>query len=93
MELAPIPRAHGIMDSRFFRQLCLLISLDYSRFATREKFIDETLAGRRHQIVHGTLDLISAKEFDTVRIQGLALMKQYKDEIENLVATDGFMVT
>lgn len=92
MELAPIPRAQGIMDSQLFKQLCRLISLDYSHFATREKFIDEILAKRRHQIVHGALDTVSANDFDSVRTEGLALMSQYKNEIENLIATDGFAV-
>jgi hypothetical protein len=90
MELSPIPKSKGIMDSQLFKQLCRLIALDYSRFATREKFIDEVLAGRRHAIVHGSLNTISANEFDDARTESLALMKQYKDEIENLVATDGF---
>ncbi len=91
MELAPIPRAQGIIDSGRFRQLCRLVDLDYSRFATRERFIDEVLAGRRHLIVHGALDPVSVSDFDTVRNEGLALMRQYKDEIANLIATDGYM--
>jgi hypothetical protein len=78
--------------SRLFKQLCPLIAVDYSRFATREKFIDEVLAGRRHPIGHGALGPISADDFETARNEGLALMRQYKDEIENLVVTDGFVI-
>lgn len=78
------------LDSETFREIIMLLGLDYSRYATREKFIDVNLVKPRHEIAHGSNIPVERDTFAEAERIVLEIMEQFRTDILNAAVTEGF---
>ena len=78
------------LNSAAFREIVLLLGLDYARFATKEKLLDEKLLGNRNRIAHGQYSLVSLDEYLDLHNEVHGMMQDLYDQIDNLAFTGAY---
>ena len=76
------------LNSSVFRE-CL--GLDYSRFETKEKLIDEKLLGNRNKIAHGQYLLIGFEEYASLHDEMSWIMQDFYTQVENAAFTGAYL--
>ncbi len=71
------------LKSAVFREIVTCLGLDYTRFATKEKLIDEKLLANRNQIAHGQYLLVTHDDYLDLHDEVLGIMQELQDQIEN----------
>ncbi len=71
------------LKSAVFREIVEMLGLDYSRFETKEKMIDEKLLRNRNTIAHGEYLLVTADEYLRLHDDMLAIMQDFFNQVEN----------
>jgi MAE_28990/MAE_18760-like HEPN len=79
------------LKSAVFREIVTCLGLDYSRFATKEKLIDEKLLANRNQIAHGRYLLVSHGEYLDLHDEILGIMQELRNQIENAAFTGAYL--
>ncbi len=74
-----------------FRSVVAAIAIDPAKYASRYNWIDKVLLARRNQIAHGERLEFDANEFPTLADETLMLLRWFKDDIENSVATKAYL--
>lgn len=79
------------LNSNVMKDLCLICAVDFSYFEEKAVFIDVILLKRRNSIAHGEETLIHNDELDHLIQEGVALMRTFKDVLQNKVYTKSYL--
>jgi hypothetical protein len=71
------------LSSEVLREIVATLGLDYSRFLTKEKLIDEKLLHNRNNIAHGRFLIVTFPEYVVLHDEILALMQEFYNQVEN----------
>jgi hypothetical protein len=80
------------LSSIVFRDIVEKLGLDYSRYETREKLIDEELLNSRNTIAHGTYPETDLGGFVDMLSEVLDMMELFRNQIENAAITRAYRV-
>jgi hypothetical protein len=78
------------LKSSVFRDIVLILGLDYSRFATKEKLIDEKLLKNRNSIAHGQFLLVGFDEYIELHDEMLGMMQDFYNQVDNQAFTGAY---
>lgn len=81
------------LKSEVLQEIVTMLGLDYSRFATKEKLLDEKLLKNRNQIAHGQYLLVDQAEYLDLHGEVLAMMQDFYNQVENAALAGGFRAT
>ena len=81
----------GNLSSRVFKDIVRILSLEYSDYELKDKFIDEKILRRRNMIAHGRDDIIDYNEYVSVHNEVIALMDAFKTQIENAALLKNYL--
>ncbi|MCY2992232.1 MAG: MAE_28990/MAE_18760 family HEPN-like nuclease [Planctomycetota bacterium] len=81
------------LKSEVFREIVLRLGLDYSRFSTKEKLLDEKLLKNRNQIAHGQYLLVDFDEYVSLHEEILGMMQDFYNQIDNCANLGAFRST
>jgi hypothetical protein len=90
-----LPWADGIdtksnLRSDVFHEIVLTLGLDYSRFSTKEKLLDEKLVNNRNRIAHGQFSLVDFGEYLKLHDELLAMMQDFYNQVDNSAITGAY---
>lgn len=71
------------LKSELFHEIVESLGLDYSRFATKEKLIDEKLLNHRNRIAHGQYLLVDVAEYLALHNEVFAIMQDFYNQVDN----------
>jgi len=80
------------LNSDVIKDLCTICSVDAAYFDGKKVFIDKFLLGRRNLIAHGSDVFISIEDMDELVNEGVALMRSFKDLLQNKVFTRAYFI-
>ena len=66
------------------------IGIDISSLSLKNKMIDEIMLGRRNKMAHGEKDSLDKDYGIQVADISLSMMLEFKNLLQNMVATDSF---
>ena len=92
IELNSIIDTESNLSSRVFRRIVTILGIDYAKFELHEKFIDDDLLRVRHKVAHGEHYLVNFDEYVALKDTTIMLMTMFKNEIENQVELDSFLI-
>lgn len=72
------------------RDIITVLGLDYRPFELLEKNVIERLVSQRHSIAHGHYLDVDRKEFGTLHQQTLAMLDEFRTQVENAALTHAF---
>jgi hypothetical protein len=78
------------LKSEVLQEIVAMLGLDYSRFATKEKLLDEKLLKNRNQIAHGQYLLVDQAEYLDLHDEVLGMMQDFYNQVENAALGGGF---
>jgi hypothetical protein len=78
------------LKSSVFHEIVMMLGLDYSRFSTKEKLLDEKLLKNRNRIAHGQFLLLQVKEYIDLHDEVIGMMQDFYNQIENSAFTDAY---
>ena len=81
------------LSSAVFMDIVGWIGLDAERYSTKFKLLDESLLKRRNRIAHGEYLEIDQSAFDDLVNQVLELLRWFKTDLENALATEAFVAS
>jgi hypothetical protein len=81
------------LKASVFREIVISLGLDYSRFATKEKLIDEKLLGNRNRIAHGQYLLIGHGEYLELHDEMIGIMQELFNQIDNAAVTRAYRIS
>ncbi len=79
------------LSSTVLKEIIWCLNLSYESFEIKEKLIDEKLLAKRNHIAHGEYLEIQATDVVELRNSILALMIEFKNQIENSALTRKFI--
>lgn len=71
------------LNSEVMNEILSIIGVDKNVYQTKGNFIDESLLARRNSIAHGEYLDLNADSYDGVSNTVVALLRQFKNDIEN----------
>lgn len=80
------------LKSDVFKDIVAMLGLDYSRFSTKEKLIDEKLLARRNDIAHGEYLLVGFDEYLQLHDEMLGIMQDFYNQIDNAAFSGAYRV-
>jgi len=80
------------LKSEVLQEIALILGLDYSRFATKEKLIDEKLLGNRNRIAHGQFLLVGYTEYLGLHDDVLMIMQEFHDQVEDAAVKETYRI-
>jgi MAE_28990/MAE_18760-like HEPN len=80
------------LNSTVFKDIVISLGLDYSRFETKEKLIDEQLLGNRNRIAHGQHSLVDLSEYLDLHGEVHGIMQDFYNQIDNQVFTGAYQL-
>jgi hypothetical protein len=86
-------RTHANLKSAVFEEIVTVLGLDYSRFATKEKLLDEQLLQNRNSIAHGQQAMVSYDEYIDLHDEMLTIMQDFYNQVDNAAYTGGYRRT
>ncbi|MFK0734161.1 MAG: MAE_28990/MAE_18760 family HEPN-like nuclease [Gloeotrichia echinulata GP01] len=75
------------LSSSVFKEIILMLGLNYSYFESKQVLIDETLLKRRNMIAHGNYLDIHEDDYDELHTQIVAIMDNFRNQIDNCAST------
>jgi len=79
------------LNSEVFKEILLIIGLDYAPYETKQKLINEQLLKQRNEIAHGEYLIVNKEEFDAIYTGIINIMSSYKNEVLNLVTLKKYL--
>jgi hypothetical protein len=94
-ELIPIDivDTESNLSSKVLKRLTATIGIDYGRFATKEKLIDESLLKMRNQIAHGDRLAVKPEDYETIEREVRDLIDDFQQLIETCVQQEQYRAT
>lgn len=74
------------------KDICTVCAINGNDFADREEFIDKILLKRRNAIAHGDEAIVAFSEIDHILTEVIAIMREFKNKLENKVYSKGYLV-
>ncbi|MBF0564154.1 MAG: hypothetical protein HQK89_02815 [Nitrospirae bacterium] len=78
----------GIIDASnlnfdVFKEICLILNLEYQKYEMDQKLIDSQLFGKRNKVVHGDGNQVDIDydEYENIHTKVIGLMRQVKNDI------------
>lgn len=81
------------LSSTVLREIVWTLGLDVSPFETKSQLIDNRLVDRRNHIAHGEPLDIGVAEYIQLHDEVIALMDEFRNQVQNAVATDQYLRT
>ena len=81
------------LNSEIFREISMVLGIDYSRFQTKEKLIDEKLLANRNRIAHGQYLDVEYDEYLEIHGEMVGIMQDFYDQIEELAFSEAYRAT
>jgi hypothetical protein len=78
------------LNATVFREIVASLGLDYSRFATKEKLIDERLLKNRNSIAHGHYLIVDFTDYVELHTEVVGMMEDFANQIENAVLIEAY---
>lgn len=78
------------LSSSVFANIATSVGVDVNPYAAYSNLIDESLLNRRNRIAHGEYLDLDVDAFDGLVEEVLVLLRQYKNDIENLASTAAY---
>ena len=78
------------LNSEVLREIVLSLGLDYSRFETKEKLLDEKLLANRNDIAHGKYLKVDQEEYLQLHQEILDMMQDFYNQVENASVTKAY---
>jgi len=78
------------LKSDVFQEIVVQLGLDYSRFSTKEKLLDEKLLRNRNQIAHGQYLIVQYAEYIDLHDEVLAMMQDFYNQVDNSAFTHAY---
>lgn len=78
------------LTSKVFSNIAASLDLSISSYETRFNLIDESLVNRRNKVAHGEYVDLPLSDFITLTDEVLAMMRNYKTDIENAASLQGY---
>jgi len=78
------------LSSSVLKEIIWCLNLSYDSFEIKEKLIDEKMLAKRNHIAHGEYLEIESEDIIYLRDEILALMIEFKNQIENSALTKSF---
>lgn len=78
------------LSSSTFANIATSLGVDTGKYSAYSNLIDESLLNRRNKIAHGEFLDIEVKSFNSLTDEVLTLLRQYKNDIENLASTSAY---
>lgn len=79
------------LNSDVMKDMCIVCAVDFTYFEEKTTFIDVILLKRRNSIAHGEETHIHNDELDDLIDEGVALMRTFKDALQNKVYTKSYL--
>lgn len=79
-------RAESNLSSRVLREIVESLALDYSYYETKEKLLDEVLLRSRNSVAHGDFLSITREIYSDLHEEIVAMMEQFRTQIDNAAA-------
>lgn len=76
-----------------FEEICLTLGLDVTAYSTKGNFINESLLKRRNAVAHGEFLDLDEGGYELLTNEVIALLRQFKNDIENSVSLGSFRKT
>ena len=73
------------------QDICTVCGLDSRKFSEEEDFIDRVLLKRRNAIAHGDEAEVAISEIDRIIERTIGLMRQFKNELENIIYSKRYL--
>lgn len=73
-----------------FRDICIIIGIDYKKYQLKEKAIDKLLVERRNNIAHGKYLLVDYDGYIDIYNIVIEMMRNVKDDIFNAASTEKY---
>lgn len=71
------------LSSSVFKRIVYTLGIDYLKYSTKEKLIDEQLLTARNKIAHGEYKEIDSSQYFSLKNEIVALLRMFKSDIEN----------
>lgn len=81
------------LNSNILREICCIIGIDYKKFETKEKLIDERLLGTRNRIAHGERRDLTATDYNDLHMQIVDLLQLFKNLVSNAASGKAFLLS
>lgn len=78
------------LNSDVFQEIVAMLGLDYTKFATKEKLLDEKLLKNRNTIAHGQYLLVDFAEYMSMHDEIVDMMQEFYDQVDNAAFTRAF---
>ena len=75
-----------------FRDIVLMLGLDYSRFATKAVILDERLVDNRNSIAHGKYLVVQFDEYIDLHDEILGIMSDFYNQIDNAALLGSYRI-
>ena len=84
-------RTRSNLRFEVFSEICVVVGIDSSPYATREKLIDVSLVDARNEVAHGKYLSKGIEDYARLCSETLELMQMFKTDVLNAAATGGFL--
>ncbi|MDB9311934.1 MAE_28990/MAE_18760 family HEPN-like nuclease [Spirulina sp. CS-785/01] len=81
------------LTSSVFKEIVVLLGLDYSFYESKEVLIDEKLLKQRNNIAHGNYLEIDNESYNELHKEIIIIMDTFRNEIENYAVTEQYKVS
>jgi len=85
-------RTRSNLSSEVLREIVTILGLDYSRFSTKEKLLDERLLKNRNNIAHGRHLFVTFAEYMDLHEEVFGMMQDFFNQIENAANTGAYRI-
>lgn len=81
----------GNLNYERFCGIASLVGIDYTKYSTRDKFIDVVLLKRRNEIAHGAQGSVDPQGFGDVVDGVVILLESFKGDLQNAVTMKSYL--
>jgi hypothetical protein len=78
------------LSSDIFREIVIMLNIDYSFYVTKEHFIDEKLLKNRNYIAHGQYLTMTITDYILLHREIISLMEIFRNQIINSAITNAY---
>lgn len=79
------------LKSSVLHEIVQLLGLDYSRFSTKEKLLDEKLLNNRNNIAHGRYLIVQANDYLALHDEVFGMMQDFYNQVENAATMGAYL--
>lgn len=81
------------LNSEVLDEICLVCGIESEDFEDQREFLDKLLLRRRNEVAHGEAVFVDSIDVDDMVDRTLALMRSFRDSLDNSIATSAYKKT